>query len=105
MTSYRFETSDDVRQINVSSTGEDHLLCTILKSLFQDEEPSFSLKLLSKITDRPVVVQRVYRQDFEPKTLQSVGAPIRKKMKRRWKSPEPLLNIVRRRQYSTGRMW
>lgn len=100
MTKYRFETSDEIREVDVSATNEGHLIDVILESLFGEEEPSFSLKLKSKITDSPVVVQRIYRQNFEQEAPPVASAPKRKKMKRRWKSPEPLLDIVRRRQYS-----
>jgi hypothetical protein len=105
MTKYRFETSDEIREVDVSATTESHLIDVIIKSLFGTDEPPFSLKLQSKITDCPVVVRRIYRQNFEQDAQPVASAPKRKKMKRRWRSPEPLLDIVRRRRqasYSNG---
>ena len=114
MTSYRFETSETVRFVEQAKTSKDAIIAAILKDLFPTSKPLFTLEISNDLDDDLLVVKRVYRQDFEKvrdeglvavKKSPDPSKPSKPRRKRRWRSPEPLLDIVRRRFQRYGRYY
>ena len=103
MVRYRFETSSTVYEMDgdASSMTESTLVERIVVHIFKDKLPPFELKLVGSITDEVIVLKRCYSSRFkrtECRTVPTTGP--KKKRKRRWRSPEPLLDIMRRRGYT-----
>jgi len=100
MVRYRFETSSREKSIdvNIQTTSSEEFLQLIIRQIFADKPPSFELELVGALQDDVVVLRRTYTKRFE--TTKPVKKPrvlVKTKRKRRWRSPEPLLDIVRRR--------
>jgi len=67
--------------------------------IFKDTVPPFQLKLVGSMSEEVIVIKRCYSTRFQRTTPSEKPQAVPKKRKRRWKSPEPLLDIMRRRGY------
>lgn len=99
---YRYDTSDDVHQIEIDEgeiLTEDQIIDQILSEVFGDAERTCNLKCLNP-GGNPLVMQRTFHQRFKPKLVVSVTPqpqpppkpvpiPIPGRRKRRWRSRSP----------------
>lgn len=124
---YRYDTSDDVHQIEIDEgeiLTEDQIIDQILSEVFGDAERTCNLKCLNP-GGNPLVMQRTFHQRFKPKLVVSVTPPpppppkpvpipipgrrkrrwrsrspttFRPTRRKRWVSPPPRYNNIRRRK-------
>lgn len=106
---YRYDTSDDVHQIEIDEgeiLTEDQIIDQILSEVFGDAERTCNLKCLNP-GGNPLVMQRTFHQRFKPKQINAVSVsppvplppvkpppkpvpiPIPGRRKRRWRSRSP----------------
>ena len=100
---YRYDTSDDIHQLNVDEgeimTGE-KIIKLILYEVFGEDEPTCNLKCLNP-GGNPLIMQRTFHQRFKPQKKPIVNPqtpppppppvpiPIPYQRKRRWRSRSP----------------
>ena len=96
MVRYRFETSTVVKELDMSiqSITEESFVQTLTTVLFGDKTPPFELQVVGSMDADILIIRRNYSKRFKPEAAKKVE---KTKRKRRWKSPEPLLDIARRR--------
>ena len=82
---------------DASAMTERTLVECIVVHIFKDNLPPFELKLVGSINDEVIVLKRCYSSRFKRTEHWTVSNP--KKRKRRWRSPEPLLDVMRKRGY------
>ena len=99
MIRYRFETSTTEHEMDgdASTMTTEVFIQQLTAHIFKDKVPPFKLEVVGPLDEKVIVIRRCYSNRFQ-RTKPTEKPPVApKKRKRRWRSPEPLVNIMRRR--------